>query len=183
MKLTRISKALLGTVAFLGMAGAANATLIVQPNTSGVTGSTASSCNTSCIEAVFGATGIDLLYRATLDGSDSGDYENSYNTDFSDPWWNPTDATVDHRSGRSDIDCGYCYLVVRRDSNDGYYFFNLSNLWNGTEDLSWRGSTRIDQISIWGGGKKVAKVPEPGTLGLFGAGLLAIGLARRWKRR
>lgn len=176
MKLTRITKLLIGTLAFLGMAGAANATLIVQPGP-GVIANGASSCTTTCIESVFGVTGISLLYRAYESGWENGNYENSYSTDFSNQ---DRDAEIDHRSGRSDIDCGLCYLVVRRDDDDGYYFYDLAN-WNGTENIKWKGPKRIDHVSIWGGGKKVVKVAEPSTLALFGLCLLAVGLSRRRK--
>ena len=108
MNLTMISRALIG-LAFLGLASAANATLIVRPTTDGVMSSGASSCDRSCVESIFGASGISLLYQATDGGSDSGDYRGSYDTDFED---DDTNATIEYDGG-SDIDCGYCYLVVR----------------------------------------------------------------------
>jgi hypothetical protein len=187
MKLTTISKALLGALALLGMASAANATLILRPTTDGVFSSGASSCDKACVESKFGATNISLLYQANDGGSESGEdrYERAYDTDFED---DDTNAEIDYDDG-SDIDCGNCYLVIRRDDNDGYYFFDLGNFlrdghwthWNGTETIEWRGSTEIDRVQIYGGGSKVS-VPEPTTLSVFGLTLLAFGLVRRRKR-
>ena len=182
MKLSLISRASIG-LAFLGMAGAANATLIVRPTTDHVTSSNASSCDEDCVESVFGAINISLLYQATRGSSDRGTYAGSYDTDFYDTDSHPTNALIEYDWGDSDIDCGYCYLVVRRDDHDGYYFYDLGKWgdWDGREDLDWRGTTEIDRIQIWGGGSKV-KVPEPATLSVFGLSLLAIGLVRRRKR-
>jgi hypothetical protein len=182
MKVTLIARALAGGLALLAMAGAANATLIVRPTTDHVTSSNASSCDKACVESVFGAIGTTLLYQGTDRQSDGGTYANSYWSDFSDSNSSPTNAIIEYTGG-SDIDCGYCYLVVRRDNNAGYYFYDLGKWgdWDGREDLEWRGSTLIDRIQIYGGGSKV-KVPEPATLSLFGLSLLGIGLMRRRKR-
>lgn len=190
MKLTAISKALIGAVAFLGLASAANATLVLTPSTPGVIPSNApSNCQPGCVESAFGVTGLQNLYRAEYLGDESGSYENSYNTDFGnwDFLFDPSNATISHRNGRSDIDCGGCYLSVKDGNNTPrFYFFDISS-WNGSEDISLRsfwenGPGSIQQITIWGGGTKVVKVPEPSTLALFGLGLLAAGLARRRKR-
>jgi hypothetical protein len=181
MKLTRISKALLGSLVFLGMAGAANAALIVQPSTPGLITGSQDSCDKSCVEAVFGAINITLLYQATNGGGESGTHSGSYNTDF---WNSDRNALVDYDGGSAgSINCGNCYLVVRREDHDGYYFYNLGLYadWNGTENLEWRGSRDIDRVQIYGGGSKV-KVPEPTTLSLFGLGLLALGFGVRRKR-
>jgi hypothetical protein len=127
------------------------------------------------------ATGdVSQLYKSDFGGSDSGPYADSYDTDFS-PGVEPSNADIMYVL--APFISGYSKLFVL--AKDGaadptYYGWNISG-WNGTDTLSitaWNGiQGAISNVSIWG--TKGAEVPEPGPIGLLGAGLIALFWARR----
>lgn len=193
-----ISKILVAGCALLGLASAANATIILTPSTPGVIPGTSdmgpSNCEPGCVNTIFGTSGLSLLYKSDFNlltfgfGVDSGTYASSYTTRFADTIFDPSDARIEYDGG-ADIDCPSCYLAIK-DGNQtpAYYFYDLS-AWNGRETLSlqnfWPSKGAISHISIWGrltSTPPPTSVPEPSTLALFGLGLLAVGLARRRKR-
>jgi hypothetical protein len=56
--------------------------------------------------------------------------------------------------------------------------------WNGLETITlenfWPNQGAISHVTLYGG-TPTTRVPEPGTMGLLGAGLLAFGFLRRRK--
>ena len=191
MKLTSITKALLAGVALLGMAGTANAIIILTPTTAGVIPGTntmgPSNCEPGCVETIFGTSDLLPLYKSDWFfgfSIDSGSYASSYDTAYSNSLLDPSNALITYEGGAA-IDCPSCYLAIK-DGNQspGYYFYDLS-AWDGHETISlenfWPGKGAISHIGIWGL-PTPTNVPEPSTLGLFGLGLLALGIKRRWRR-
>lgn len=189
---SRSIKAVFALMATLGMASSAHAIITLTPSTAGVIpgyGYGPSNCEntqpTNCVEAVFGTSGLSLLYKDNVGGGEEGSFTSSYSTFFYDTISDPSDAFL-FFTGGSSILCTSCYLAIKDgNSSPGYYFYNLSG-WNGVESISfqnfWPGRGAISHISIWGGGGSTS-VPEPATLGLLGLGLLGIGVARRKVRR
>jgi hypothetical protein len=191
MNFTRISRLLFATLAVLGMAGTANATIVITPSTAipGLPGMGPSNCEPGCVETIFGTTGLSELYKSDEDGgltgSDSGPYAGSYATWFYNSVGDPGNALLFYTGG-PDIDCPSCYLAIKDgNSTPGYYFYDLS-AWNGTETISmedfWPGRGAISHISIWGR-TTTTNVPEPSTMALLGLGLLAVGFAQRRRQR
>lgn len=173
------------SVALFALSHTAGAVIILTPSTTGVIagyGYGPSNCEPTCVETVFATSGLSLLYKAD-EGSlfDSGSYALNYSTLFYNTLSDPSNAYVNHLFG-SAISCGSCYLAIKDgNASPGYYFYNLSG-WNGTESISllnfWPQRGAISHVSIWGGGGG-AQVPEPGTLAMFGLGLLGLAAARR----
>jgi hypothetical protein len=174
-------------IALIAISGVASATIILTPTAPSVIagyGYGPSNCEPSCVNTVFGDTStLSLLYKADVGSTDSGLFASSYSTTFLNSALDPSGALLSFTGGPA-IDCLSCYLAIK-DGNQspGYYFFNLS-AWNGTESISladfWPRQGAISHISIWG--TTSASVPEPATLGLFGLGLLGVGLSRRKKK-
>ena len=191
MKLRTISKLLFAGLALLGIASAANATIVITPlNTiPGLPGMGPDNCEPGCVDTIFNTSGLSLLYKSdsgrSLVGADSGPYAGSYTTWFYNDIGDPGDALLFYIGG-SQIDCPSCYLAIK-DGNQtpAYYFYNLS-AWNGSETLSledfWPGNGAISHISIWGRSTPTS-VPEPSTMALLGLGLLAIAFTQRRRRR
>jgi len=190
MKLRTISKLLFAGLALLGIASAANATIVLTPGNTipGLPGMGPSNCEPGCVNTIFGTSGLSLLYKSDEDGGlvgdDSGTYAGSYQTWYYNDIGDPGNALLFYTGG-SDIDCPSCYLAIK-DGNQtpAYYFYNLS-AWDGQETLSlenfWPGKGAISHISIWGRSTPTS-VPEPSTMALLGLGLLAIGFTRRRRR-
>lgn len=123
---------------------------------------------------------LNQLYKSEFDtGDEFGPFSDDYNTAYADN--GPEDAWITWLEGDS-IDCSEgCFLVVK-DGNHApsVYIFDIS-AWNGTDTIDltgfWADKGAISNVSIWGGDSST--VPEPGTLTLFGLGLIGMGLMRR----
>lgn len=147
-----------------------------------------SNCEPECVEATFGTSNLELLYKAEVGTRDrpttaySGSFAASYTTAFTNDPFDPQDALIEWIFDRAVIGCDECYLAVKDGNHTpGYYFYDLSG-WDGMESIQllgfWPDGGAISHVSIWGGGTATS-VPEPGTLALLGLGLLGFGLVRR----
>lgn len=132
------------------------------------------------VQGATGVSGLSLLYKAEVGGSDSGTLAGSYDTTFSNSSTDPEDALIEWVGGLiADCDVAGCFLSVKDgDHEPGVYIFDIS-YWNGLMDIEldgfWPNGGAISNVAIWGGG---TQVPAPGTLGLFGLGLMLAAAAR-----
>lgn len=193
-----------GVVGLLGMVASAQADIIITPTTPGIIpGNTLtpatgpSNCEPACVYNAFGLTNdgsLSLLYKADFNEAPdetetpvaptyTGSFAGSYTATFNPALEDPTDALIEYILGSPAIGCPSCYLAIKDGNNTpSYYFFDLS-AWNGTETLDLRnfwanGRGAISHVSIWGVATSTS-VPEPGTMGLLGLGLLSIAAVRR----
>jgi hypothetical protein len=134
------------------------------------------------ILSITGET-ADLLYKDNVGGSEEGmaNFMASYETTYFNTALDPMDAQITYVGG--DIMADANWLVVKDgDTAPSWYLFDIS-AWDGVETISlnnfWPQQGAISHISIFG--SDTVKVPEPGTLALFGLGLLGLGLVRRRK--
>ena len=127
------------------------------------------------VASIFGTSDLSLLYKSNYEGAEEGGYLSFYSTEYSG---DPNNATITW-DGPDYIICPECYLVVK-DGNQPQYLFNLGS-WDGQEALEIQGfypdQGAISHVAIFG--KTAVSVPEPGTLGLMGLGLLGLLTLRR----
>lgn len=121
-------------------------------------------------------------YKQNVGGSETGAFASSYLTEFFNSAADPEDATITYQSGS--ILSGATHLLVKDGNHTpAWYLFRLS--WNGTDTIQlqdfWVGGGAISHVTIYGAGGTTTRVPEPTTMGLLGAGLLAFGFMRRRK--
>jgi hypothetical protein len=105
----------------------------------------------------------------------------------------PKDGTIVYDGGAF-IDSASWLEVKDGNQNPFTYLFNITGLWNGMETITlnnfWPSNGAISHVVIWGGtagqcepGDPRCEPPtnmaEPGTLLLFGMGLICVGLRRR----
>jgi hypothetical protein len=183
--MTLLVKSLLGASLGIVMALEAHA-LSITPATSTVPSLTFSSNSQSAIDAAINAYfTVDpiLAYKEDVYPSqESGPFQASYETDFFNTPTDPAGATIRYVSGPK-IETSEIYLLVKDGNHVPYaYLFDISSLWDGTEDLNltsfWPQKGAISHVSIYTRGS--AQVPDGGmTLMLLGIGLSGLAVARR----
>ncbi|MDX1553444.1 MAG: PEP-CTERM sorting domain-containing protein [Marinobacter sp.] len=194
MELSKLLRTAVVTTTFM-MASAASHALILQPGNADYDGNDGagsygpSNCEPGCINDLFGTSFVDngaLLYKADFDGStEEGSFTGSYDMAWTLDDGEPSGGTLSWVVDTSYIVCGECYVAVKDGNIDPrYYFYDISTLWDGQEDLVFSnfwsdGQGAISHISIWGA--SAVEVPEPGTLGLLGLGLMGLAYSRKRK--
>lgn len=150
---------------------------------------TTSALDANDIEGMVGVTDLVLLYKAEVEGSESGLYASSYDTTFSNSDADPEDALIDYIGGDL-IACDSCYLVIKDGIHSpAQYIFDLSDLsylslggeWDGVTSLFvegfWLDGGAISHIAIFG---TISEVPLPAAFWLFGTALIGfVGISRR----
>lgn len=149
---------------------------------------TTSALDANDIEGMVGVTDLVLLYKAEVEGSESGLYASSYDTTFSNSAADPEDALIDYIGGDL-IACDSCYLVIKDGIHSpAQYIFDLSDLsylslggeWDGVSlfiDGFWSEGGTISHIAIFG---TISEVPLPAAFWLFGTALIGfVGISRR----
>lgn len=144
-------------------------------------------------DIIFGVNdedeGLEILYKDEADGNnpgeESGTAAGEYTTTFVFPEGgneeDSTGATIVF-DGDTAIDCSEgCWVWVKDGKNDPFlYIFDIS-YWNGMDTLHltdfWPGEGAVSNIGILG--RAMKSVPEPGTLGLLGMGLIGFAVSRR----
>jgi hypothetical protein len=175
-------------VAAISVLFAANANaLLLAPANATWTTNVNSNLNGAAVTGITGISDLTLLYKQNVGGAEEGSLAASYTSSIGDEG-----GTIDYVGGPIAF-CGSCVLVVKDGNNaPAQYLFNLSDVgenplhWDGVEQIVlagfWAGVPgAISNVAIWGTTTRES-VPEPGTLGLLGAGLLAFGL-RGLRRR
>lgn len=192
MELSKLLKTVFVATALM-TASAASHALPLQPGDADFDGNDGagsygpSNCEPGCINDLFGTSFTNnddgLLYKAEFDGGvEEGDFAGSYEMTWA---LDATGGTLSWLEDTSFIVCGECYVAVKDGAIDPrYYFFDISDDWNGTDDLVFsgfwsEGNGSISHISIWG--NTAVEVPEPSTLGLLGLGLMGVAYSRKRK--
>ena len=145
------------------------------------------------IETLVGSSGdLGQVYKAQVGGNDEGIAESWYDATFSNSSTDPEDALIEWvGSGLDKITGDEIYLLVK-DGNTSPpgYVFDISSLWNGTDDIVlegfWPGRGAISNVTIFagdGGGSPPQGVPEPGIAALLGFGLIGIGVVGRNRKQ
>jgi len=163
-----------------GMASAAVALPITTATTPQWSGSVPHNPDAGDIATIVEYEGtLEDLYKQDVGGPESGSFAASYDTAFSNTPTDPEDATITYQSGEEYITGDPLYLLVKDGNHDPiWYIFDITD-WNGTEPILiedfWVDGGAISHVSIYG----PTAVPEPGTLLLFGFGLLGVAGIRR----
>jgi len=177
MKKTKLG---LVSILLLAFAGQVNATLMLTAADADWTAydpPPVNNLSAAVISAIVGSTVDTLLYEK--DGSESGSLAGSYSGSFTD-----STITLQYDSGTA-ATCPLCVLVIKDGANrPNFYLFDLGS-WDGMEEVQisglWAGvGGSVSNFRLWGGegGESETQVPEPGSLTLLGAGLLALGFIR-----
>jgi hypothetical protein len=122
------------------------------------------------------------LYTHQVGGSEAGAFAGAYLTESQNTSSDSQDATITYVGG--DVLGGATHLLVKVGHHSpAWYLYELS--WNGTETITldhfWPNQGAISHVSIYGIAGSATRLPQPGTMGLLGAGLLAFEFLRRRK--
>lgn len=164
----------------------ANATLVLSPST-GACGSSPCLATTgnetgqpfinAAIASFLGYTPTEL-YKDNVGGIEEGPATGWYTTTYMNSPGDPADADIVWDGGSFISDPSYL-LVKDGAQTPAWYLFDISS-WDGMEKIElrdfWPNQGAISHVTIYGGGDDV---PEPGPLGLLGAGMIALYIARR----
>lgn len=188
-----ITNTLLGLSLLVGLSAASAAPTVTYGALSGTQCATTNDNSQTAVEPLVESAScangnVNLLYKADVGDQESpattetGSFAGSYSTVFFNTALDPEDATISYSGGLA-IDCTLgCFLSVKDgNATPATYVFNISN-WDGTSDIVmqnfWENARgAISNVAIWGQGG--GKVPEPGTLGLLGLGILGLVALRR----
>jgi hypothetical protein len=145
------------------------------------------------LRGITGDNTLTLSYKDNVGGVEEGSFASSYQTTYMNTPADPMDATIDYIGGAF-ID-GASWLEVKDGNHNPFtYLFNIGGLWDGMETITlnnfWPSNGAISHVAIWGGSAGQCKpgdpscepptnLTEPGTLMLFGMGLIYVGLRRR----
>lgn len=123
-----------------------------------------------------------MLYTQNVGGIEEGAAADLYTTTFDSS--DPEDALVKRWDGSLKRLVGPIGALVKDfNQSPNWYLFDISG-WDGMEDLSFEGfwpqNGAISQVSLFGDDVgDIFPISEPATLGLFGLGLIGLGLRRR----
>lgn len=125
------------------------------------------------------ALGTEQYKQDVGAASDTGALKDNYSTVYNN---DNSGATITYSTGASFVPG---YLLVKDGNHDPiWYLFNLSNIWEGKEQLVlssfWTGDGEISHVALYGGSSN--PVPEPATLLLFGTGIAGLAAVGRRKR-
>jgi hypothetical protein len=181
--------ALLAPLAMLSLLPLAANALLITPSTGLCASNTPTCLLTTGDDPSQAQINIDIagllgtsteLYKRNVGEADTGAFAGSYNTAFFNSESDPSDATITYVAGAPVMTATHL-LVKDGNHSPAWYLFSLS--WNGTEAIQlrnfWPNGGAISHVTLYGGPGTTTKVPEPGTMGLLGAGLLAFGFLRR----
>jgi hypothetical protein len=171
--------ALLALVLLLGLAQNALA-LEITPADKFAQGEETS--NGGAITEAEAACSCDLVgaYKQDVGGPESGPLATSYSTSFANSPSDPSEFTITYTGGPV-VQPVRWLLVKDGNSDPAWYLFNLSTLgWNGTDVVHgtgfWPGKGAVSHVELFTTNQQV---PEPTSLLLLGAGLLALSLLYR----
>jgi hypothetical protein len=184
------SKATVTLLAFAAITAAANAVVMIDPN-SGVLNTTRWEGNQTgvpdiedVLETIVPGITSNLLYKQNAGGAEEGSLAASYTTVFSDSPSDPSAATITFNGGTFVGPTAYM-LVKDGKQFPAWYFYNMTALgWNGQEQLAlsgfWAEQGAISFVGLYGGSPP-PRVPDGGSsLLMLGSGLLGLGSIRKF---
>src|SRR5262245_28325255 len=148
----RIFSELVAVAAVAGvLAFNAHALTITPATLAAATGNQTSQAEiNAAIAPIIGSA--SLLYKQNVGGLEEGSLAGSYTTTFSNTPADPSDALISYVDGQGYVGAPAWLLVKDGDQKPAWYLFNLTGLWNGTDDLVlqdfWPGNGAISHVSL-----------------------------------